>query len=88
MPKWELISFVTSSTLRFRVLIELNKSEKIPTKLGRIINTPISHISKALSELEDRNLVKCLTPSRRKSKFYAITPIGKNILTEINELTL
>jgi len=88
MPNWRLISFVTSSTLRFKVLIELNKGEEIPSKLSDEIKAPISHVSKTLSELEQENLIKCLTPSRRKGRFYAISPLGKEVLSEINELTL
>jgi len=88
MPNWDLISFVTSSTLRFKLIIELNKEEKIPSKLSESLKIPISHISKTLSELEKKDLVKCLTPSRRKGKFYSITPRGEKILSEINKLTL
>lgn len=88
MPNWNLISFVTSSTLRFKVLIELNKKPKIPTKLSKDLSEPISHISKTLSELEEKNLVVCLTPERRKSKFYKNSQLGKDILSEINKLTL
>jgi len=68
-------------------MIELNKEEKIPSKLSEIVKVPISHVSKTLSDLEENNLVRCLTPSRRKGKFYSITPLGKKILSEINELT-
>jgi len=88
MSNWDLISFLISSTLRFKIMIELNKEEKIPSKLSKILKVPISHVSKTLSDLEEKDLVKCLTPSRRKGKFYSITPLGEKILSEINELTL
>lgn len=88
MINWDLISYVISSTLRFKLIIELNKEEKIPSKLSEILKVPISHISKTLSDLEEKDLVKCLTPSRRKGRFYSITPSGVKVLSEINKLTL
>ncbi|MHA1677591.1 MAG: winged helix-turn-helix domain-containing protein [Promethearchaeota archaeon] len=87
MDKWDLISFVLSSKLRFKILIELKNKERIPTKLARNLNKPISHISKAIRELQEEGLIKCLTPLRRKNKFYTITDKGKKILFEINKMT-
>ena len=61
---WNLVSFVTSGKTRFQILIELNKKETIPSELANIIGVPISHISMSIKELEDKNLIKCLTPER------------------------
>jgi len=55
---WNLISFVTSSKLRFKIL-----------------------------ELEEKNLIKCLTPERRKNKFYETTGFGKELLDFISKET-
>jgi len=82
---WNLVSFVTSSRLRFKILIELNKSKKTPSELSRIIKSPISHISSTMKELEEKNLIKCLTPERRKNKFYEITEFGKELLEFISK---
>jgi len=83
---WNSISFVMSGKLRFRILIELKNSQKTPSNLASSLKVPRSHISKTLKELEDRDLIVCLTPERRKMKFYTITNKGKKILNEISKL--
>lgn len=84
---WNLVSFVVSSNLRFKVLIELNKGKKIPTELAKITKKSISHVSTSLRELEEKNLVQCLTPERRKGKYYEITDSGRQILNFISKET-
>jgi predicted transcriptional regulator len=84
---WNLVSFVTSGKLRFKILIELNKSERIPSELSNIIGAPISHISLSMRELEKKDLIMCLTPDRRKNKYFQITKLGKDILEFINKET-
>lgn len=85
---WDLISYAMSGKLRFRVLTELRKGNKIPTELAKITNSPISHISTTLKELEYKGLIECLTSERRKNKFFQITDKGENILDNINKETM
>ena len=84
---WEVISFVLSSDLRFKVLLHLNAREATPSQLAGALGSPISHVSKALHELTDHELVKCLTPTRKKTRFYGITDSGKSVLTEVHRVT-
>ena len=84
---WDIVSFVTSSTIRFKVLIALNKEKLIPSDLARKLHYPISHISSTLSALEEKELIECLTKKRRKNKFFTITEQGKRILDFINKET-
>jgi len=84
---WDIVSFVTSSTIRFKVLIELNKNKMIPSKLANQLHYPISHISSTLKDLADKRLILCLTKTRRKNKFFSITENGKKILEFINKET-
>lgn len=81
--KWELISKVNSSEYRKKVLESLSESVKTPSMLQKEKNIKISHISRALKELRDINLVKCYTPQVRKSKLYYITKLGKEVLKKI-----
>ncbi len=84
---WEVISFVLSSDLRFKVLLRLSAGETTPSELAGTLGSPISHVSKALRELTDRELVKCLTPTRRRTRFYGITDAGKSVLSEVHRIT-
>lgn len=82
-----MVSFVFSSELRLKTLLELSKSEFTPKQLSLSLDKPISHISKALRELRNKGLVECLTPKMRKARFYTITRLGTQVLDEINKLT-
>ena len=53
---WDLISFITSSKIRFKLLTTLNKRKNTPTELSKILDVHISAISRALSELAKNNL--------------------------------
>ena len=84
---WDIVSFVTSSTIRFKILIELNKGKYTPSNLAKNLHYPISHISSTIKSLENQELILCLTKKRRKNKFYYITEKGKKILEFINKET-
>jgi predicted transcriptional regulator len=84
---WETVSYVFSSELRFKTLVELSKSKYTPKQLSLFLKQPISHVSKALSELRIKGLVKCLTPNAKKARLYTITKNGNQVLDEISKLT-
>ena len=84
---WEIVSYVFSSELRLKTLLELSKSKYTPKQLALSTKQPISHVSKALKELSRKGLVECLTPSRKKARLYSITKLGNQVLDEINKLT-
>jgi len=85
--EWETVSYVFSSELRLRTLVELSKSKYTPKQLSLSLKQPFSHVSKALKELRDKGLVECLTPNRKKARLYSITRSGNQVLEEINKLT-
>ncbi|MEA2090412.1 MAG: ArsR family transcriptional regulator [Thermoproteota archaeon] len=84
---WETVSFVLSSGLRFKTLLQLSKSKNTPKKLSIFLNKPISHVSKTLKELRTKGLIECLTPSRKKARLYSITKLGSEVIEEVNKLT-
>lgn len=84
---WNLISLITSSKIRFKVLTRLNKSKFIPTELSKDLDIHISAISRTLSELSEKELISCLTDKRTKFKYYEISDKGKEILKNINDET-
>ncbi|MEA2070397.1 MAG: winged helix-turn-helix domain-containing protein [Asgard group archaeon] len=84
---WDTVSFVTGSQIRFKILIELNKKKATPSELAKLLKYPISHISTTLSELEEKELVICLTKERRKNKYFDISKKGRELLKFINKET-
>ena len=85
--EWDLISFITGSKVRFRILTQLNKSKDTPTEISRKLDLHISAVSRALSELLENNLIDCLTDERKKFKIYEISKRGKEILDKIHKET-
>ncbi len=87
MVDWDTVSFVLASEPRFKILLELREEKSTPTELTEKIGIADSRTSTVLGELNDRKLVKCLTPKRRKSKLFTITEKGDRILQEVHKLT-
>ena len=61
----ELISFVMSGKVRMKILQILLKGKKTPTMLAKEAGTHQSTTSRALLSLENKGLVKCLTPKAK-----------------------
>jgi len=87
MVDWDLVSYVLASELRFKILIELREKKKTPTELAEKLDIANPRISVTLKDLQEKELVECLTPDRRKSKLFTITEEGDEILQEVHEIT-
>ena len=83
--KWKDVSYVLSSSYRKKVLEGLY-IPKTPSRLSKELGINKTHISRSLSELESKKMVKCLTPNVAKGRIYVITDYGKEILKEVNKL--
>lgn len=68
-------------------MIYLREKVSTPTELTKKMDVPISRTSAVLKELQEKGLVRCLTPNRRKSKMFDLTDKGEKILEGIHELT-
>jgi len=79
---YDLISFVSRGKIRKKVLSNLDKP-LTPTQLSEKIKTHRSTTSRTLLELEEKGLVKCITPSESMGRFYKITGQGKKVIKEI-----
>jgi predicted transcriptional regulator len=87
MTNWDMISYVNASKVRFAILIQLKSKAKTPSQLANSLDIHRSRASSVLKELTGKDLIKCLTPRKRKSRLYIITDSGKEILMKIHELT-
>jgi len=76
---WNSYGFAFVSKYRRIILISLLESPKTPTQIANEHNCNVSHISRALRELKEKGLVKCLNPERRKGRIYALTDKGLRI---------
>jgi len=77
------ISLVEMSSYREKVLIDIKKKIKTPSRISKSINISTSHVSTALKELMDNGLVICLNPEKKQGRIYRITKLGKEVLDHI-----
>ena len=76
---YDLISFVIRGKIRKKVLLNLDKP-LTPTQLSEKIKTHRSTTSRTLLELEEKGLVKCITPKEKMGRLYSLTNNGEKTL--------
>lgn len=78
---WSDFSYVASSSYRERVLRSLAERPQLPKQLAQNTDLRLVHVSRALRELSDRNLVECLTPeTKSRGRLYGILPSGSALV--------
>lgn len=81
---WEVIGFVISSGYRVAVLRRLAEGPATPSQIAEDTGRSISHISRALHNLRDRDLVHLLVPEeRKKGRIYGMTDRGRSVWSQI-----
>ena len=83
---WSECSYVIRGKNRRMVFLAL-ETPKTPTQLSDELKIHLSHVSRALSELESKKLVVCLTPSEKVGRIYRLTERGKRVLKTVKELS-
>lgn len=83
---WKKYSFVVRAKNRKKILKAL-KEPKTPTQLSKETKINLSHVSRSLRELMDKDLVKCLTPDQTTGRVYDRTETGEKIVEKIAEKT-
>lgn len=79
---WDTISFVISSDYRLLVLDQLEAGPEIPSRITDDNHEHIltEHVSRALGELRDQELVELRVPDEReKHRLYGLTEQGERI---------
>ena len=82
---WELISFA-QGRIRRLCLESLASGPKTPGAIAKSSREHLSHISRALRESAEKDLVECLTPNLPKNRIYRITAKGNEVLQKLKEM--
>ncbi|NVM19610.1 MAG: winged helix-turn-helix transcriptional regulator [Candidatus Lokiarchaeota archaeon] len=81
---WDTYSKLISSKYRLDIFLILSKNSLSPKQISLKTKISISHVSRTLKELEELNLVKCLTSEKiKKGKIFAISDESSIYLEEI-----
>ena len=81
---WKAYSFVVRGRIRRLVLLALD-SPKIPAQIAREMGINSTHVSRALKEMEEKSLVRCLLPKADKGKVYKLTREGKEVAEQLRK---
>lgn len=85
---WTVLSEVKRSAYRRKALTYLFDvaEPRTPTEIGAKIDVSMNHVSRALRELAERDLVRVINPDAPYDRRYRITDRGRRILTKIREI--
>ena len=82
---WDVIGYVISSDHRVVVLGRLAEGPATPTRIAEDVELSVSHVSRALGSLRQKELVELLVPEeRRKGRVYGITSDGEEVWQDIS----
>jgi predicted transcriptional regulator len=84
---WNDVSYVIASKTRKSIILKL-ETPRTPTFLAKDLDLNLANISRALTELEDKDIVVCLTPKQKVGKIYSLTKKGKDIILKIKKMEI
>lgn len=77
---WDAVGFIRSSGYREAVLEALEDGPETPKDLAQSSDVGIAHVSRALGEMRDRDVVELLVDEdTRKGRIYALTEKGEEV---------
>jgi len=82
---YKKLSWLKASNYRQRVLNIMDDGPKTPKEISEETEYYLSHVSKTLSDLQEKNLVECLTPESKKGKLFRATDEGKKFIKHLEE---
>lgn len=79
---YDLLSHVRRSAIKPKIL-RLLTEPKTPTDLKKVLGVHRESVSRALLDLEKKELVECITPDQPNFRYYKITVKGREILKSL-----
>lgn len=82
---WEIIGYIKVSSIRLEILKSLHTTFLMPSEIAKLTGYRTTQISNALSDLKEKNLVRCMNEDARKGRIYQNTELGLAILKILDE---
>lgn len=76
---WRNYGYVVASTYRVKVVRALSSHPKTPKQISKEANMGLTHVSRTLKELVEKELVYCVNPGEVKGRVYKLTKKGRRI---------
>ncbi|MGM0590203.1 MAG: hypothetical protein ACQETI_01015 [Halobacteriota archaeon] len=85
--RWNVVSYVIRSQYRVGVVRTLaEEGSATPTQIAERIKRPQPHVSRALGELRDRDVVTLLVSDEQKrGRLYGLTDVGESVCATMND---
>ena len=78
--EWDDVSYVISSRYRIETLERLNDGPSTPSRVAEDTELSVAHVSRALQELREHDLVDLLvSEDRKKGRVYGLTDHGEDV---------
>ncbi|WP_232702194.1 winged helix-turn-helix domain-containing protein [Halobacterium wangiae] len=86
---WDALGFVAASEYRCAVVAALDVGgPATPTTISDRADLAVTHVSRTLGELRERDVVELLVPEERsKGRFYGLTDGGQQLADETAEVS-
>lgn len=81
---YEEIASLKRSKTKIVIMKKLASNPKTPMELAKELKLHQSSISRSIKQLEERNLVKCITPKQYNYRHYQVTEKGEKLLKKFN----
>lgn len=86
MVDYDILGFILSSTYRIKVVAALRDGPMIPSEIAEETGKNIEHISRAIQELREENVVELLVDEdRQKGRFYGLTDEGREAVDGLGD---
>lgn len=83
---WAKYGFVIASRYRREVVVSIGKGPRTPKQISTDTKIRLNHVSTVIGALEEKGIVKCLTPDLVKGKIFDLTKDGRNILRQLERI--
>lgn len=83
---WDEVGYVISSEYRKEIMRHLSEGPKTPSAMAKPnTDIPIPHVSRALKNLRERDLVELLVEEeRKKGRLYGLTDEGEEVWNHVS----
>jgi len=82
---WADYGYVVSSKYRVAVILSLSTHPKTPKQVSDETRLGLTHVSRALKELQERSIAVCINPNNVKGRVYLLTDKGRQIALTLKE---
>lgn len=83
---WTKYGFVIASGYRKNIVLSIGKGPKTPKQISVETKIRLNHVSTIIGVLEEKGIVRCLTPDLSKGKIFDLTDDGRKILKQIKSM--